>query len=1672
MKRQIFTICKLKYLLYAAVYLIPLNIFAQLSISVTNQQPTCYGFTNGRATVTVTGGRTPYYFQFSTGQQGAYNVHEGIGAGNYTVTVTDADNVRAVYNYTMGQPTQHIVTINPVSGVCGGIGDDYIAVSSGGVAPYTYTWNNGTNGNIITRPTAGGYYVTATDATGCIANGFKEVRPRLNITATAVDVICGGMCDGSVNTTTDGGTPPYRYRWSYGGFTGTVASPLPGGTYTVTVTDANNCTATATATVQEPITLNASLTVNGNICVGNVSATVNGVGGLAPYRYQWSTGATSQTVTGLQQGIYFVTIYDANNCTKDTSVSVSNASLPLTTEVRHLTCSGQHNGSITLHIPSGLGGHQIRWSTGDTTLIINNLTAGTYSVTLTDGAGCVRTASAEVRNGRTLNPEIARTDATCGNLGKATVTNVINGIAPFTYNWSNGATTQTASNLAAGTYTVTVTDSGSCQAIVPVTIHLSSSGNFTVAVNTTNAICTSASGRITISGATGGVAPYTYRLGTSTNTIGIFGGLVAGNYAVSITDSAGCQSVVNAIVRTDNTPLNIEPRVTNTTCGGDNGRIQVTVLNGTRPFTYSLNGVSNTEGIFSSLPANVYMLSVRDSNGCVGNVNNLSVVASPNSDLAANITVNGNICVGNVTATAQGQNGRAPYTYAWSTGSNAQTLTNLQQGNYIVTITDATGCARDTVVRVSNATLVLVTSGQNATCLGVNNGSASVNVPSGLQPFRFAWSNGTTTATLSNVAAGSYNVTVTDAAGCVRNANIEVRNDRTITPTITTVPTPCGGNSGSATVTSVTNGNAPFTYLWSNGNNTQTINSLTSGIYIVTVSENSGCRAIVNAVVNNTNANFAVTLNIVNAACNSSNGTIIVAPRTGGTPPFTFAIGTSSNQSGVFTNLAAGNYTITVRDSRGCQTDTTANVGSGTAPLNVDFNVANTSCGQNNGRIRLNALSGSAPFTFTLNGVSNTTGIFDSLAADIYNILVTDANGCQARINNLNVMASSNSLAANAAVRPAVCSQRNGGITINATGGRAPYTFRLNDTTSNSTGFFNNLRPGNYMIRVQDADGCTVNTPANAVQSVGDVIASFSYTSLRCENNRVRIRFDDRSSLNVLDRTWLFSNGDTSNVLNPETQFGGANATVIYVVRSGEGCTDTIRENLALQTLAIRLPDTIMTCINVPTTVSVTNLNPTSPPTYVWSPSSLLVSGDDADTASVVLNSAGSRQLIVTVRNNLGCEVKDTAIVTAVDRRLDTLLISQNADCQNGLNVQFTNTNTSAGAYTWNFGDGTTATTGSNISHTYRNAGTYTVRLIPNLACLDTIRREVTVQNGAVVSVDAGADRVVCAGNIDLNATTNVTNVVWSRNRDFSNPLSTSTNLTVTPTARQEVYYIRATDGRCTQIDSVVLGNGAIQINRANNVVICSGGNSQVNVTSAVQGDNLTFNWTASPSSGLSVSGANTNAPTVSGTTNGNLIGEITNQYGCQLRDIIPIRVVNLRDSLTVRAQPDTIFKEERTQLSVTNRAGWTYRWTPANTLSNPNISSPIATPTDTTTYVVTVTDQNGCSAQSFVRISVITPNCSNVYVYLPNVFSPNADGTNDKFYVMSDYVKQATLVVYNRWGEEVYRMENVAMSPENGWDGTHNGKGVCPDVYGWYVTGFCLKGEPFFMKGNVTVMK
>jgi gliding motility-associated-like protein len=282
------------------------------------------------------------------------------------------------------------------------------------------------------------------------------------------------------------------------------------------------------------------------------------------------------------------------------------------------------------------------------------------------------------------------------------------------------------------------------------------------------------------------------------------------------------------------------------------------------------------------------------------------------------------------------------------------------------------------------------------------------------------------------------------------------------------------------------------------------------------------------------------------------------------------------------------------------------------------------------------------------------------------------------------------------------------------------------------------------------------------------------------------------------------------------------------------------------------------------------------------------------------------------------------------------------------------------------------------------------------------------------------------------------------------------------------------TDGRCTAIDSIRISNDSVQIRRDTALTLCGGATTgrTATYTSAVTGDVLSYTWTVS--NPLTITGATTGTPTVSGNAAGILTGVIRNQSGCTLRDTMRVNFANLNSIVSVRAMPDTILKGQTSGLVVSpdNMMSWTYKWSPAVGLTDPNIANPTARPDTSTTYSVLVTDRNGCTTTQSARVTVLDPQCGMPFVFVPNVFSPNGDQFNEKFYVHSEYVKECTLIVYNRWGEEVYRVEKNAHMPDLGWDGTHKALPVCPDVYGWYVSGICNEGETFFMKGNVTVMK
>ena len=206
-------------------------------------------------------------------------------------------------------------------------------------------------------------------------------------------------------------------------------------------------------------------------------------------------------------------------------------------------------------------------------------------------------------------------------------------------------------------------------------------------------------------------------------------------------------------------------------------------------------------------------------------------------------------------------------------------------------------------------------------------------------------------------------------------------------------------------------------------------------------------------------------------------------------------------------------------------------------------------------------------------------------------------------------------------------------------------------------------------------------------------------------------------------------------------------------------------------------------------------------------------------------------------------------------------------------------------------------------------------------------------------------------------------------------------------------------------------------------------------------------------------------SPIVKTNTDGTLIGRFSNAFGCTLIDTIPVKVHEVKPKVTASAT--SIYVNDVFTLSATP-PGLTYSWSPPSTVTNPTAAQTPATPKEDTKYVVEVSDAFGCKDTASVFVRVLTPQCAEPFIFIPRAFTPNGDGRNEKVYVRGEYLVEMEFVIYNRWGEEVFSTRDRTQ----GWDGTHKGQPVCPDVYGYYVRGRCKLGEDFFKKGNITILK
>ncbi|EIJ40455.1 hypothetical protein JoomaDRAFT_3515 [Galbibacter orientalis DSM 19592] len=454
-------------------------------------------------------------------------------------------------------------TATPVSCNGGNNGTADLTVT-GGIAPYSFEWSNTATTEDLTGLTAGTYSVTITDANGCTATTSAEVSEPtvLSASITATPVSCNGGNNGTADLTVTGGIAPYSFEWSNDATTEDMIG-LTAGTYSVTITDSNGCTATTSAEVNEPTVLSASIVTTPVSCNGGNNGTIDltVTGGIAPYSFEWSNTATTEDLTGLTAGTYSVTITDANGCTTTTSAEVNEPTvLSASIVTTPVSCNGGNNGTVDLTVTGGIAPYNFEWTNDATTEDLTGLTAGTYSVTITDANGCTATTSAEVSEPTALSASIVTTPVSCngGNNGTIDLT-VTGGVAPYNFEWSNDATTEDMVGLTAGTYSVTVTDANGCTATASVAIVVEDSTkptvvcqDITVQLDTNGNVSITADDIDNGSSDNCGIASMSISQNTFNNT-----NLGDNMVTLTVEDAAGNTDICTAIVTVNEAPSTI-----------------------------------------------------------------------------------------------------------------------------------------------------------------------------------------------------------------------------------------------------------------------------------------------------------------------------------------------------------------------------------------------------------------------------------------------------------------------------------------------------------------------------------------------------------------------------------------------------------------------------------------------------------------------------------------------------------------------------------------------------------------------------------------------------------------------------------------------------------------------------------------------------------------------------------------------------------------------------------------------------------------------------------------------------------------------------------------------------------------------------------------------------------
>ncbi len=1361
---------------------------------------TCFNICNGTASVAPTGGSGGFTYAWTPQPpvgQGTDSV-SGLCLGQWNVTITDSLGCDTTVSFIVNKPapitTSLAFTAANCNGPCTG---QAAAFPSGGTPGFTFFWQpapgSGQGTFYVDGLCAGTTYsLTVTDTLGCDTTetftipDFTPISPNLGTTP----VTCSGDCDGTASLAATGGSGTYTYDWTPAPPSGdslAAANALCAGVYDVVIADSDGCDTTVSILITSPAPIDPVPTVVPIACHGDCNgaislATTGGTGGLT---YSWTpqppVGQGTANVTQLCPGDWTVTITDSVGCDTTMVFSLTDPSvLSVQAEVIQSQCQAC-NGAVTLHATGGGGGYFFAWgppisqTTTDSTQ--TGLCAGIYTVIIGDALNCVTQIAVPISDSDGEDLTVTSDTVTCPTDCDGLVSVAFNCGAPnCAIAWFDGlgtnlnASGNSLSGLCAGLYLVQVTNGSGCLTIDSASV--SAPEPIAALFGTTPVSCAGLCDGTATVGIAGGIAPYQVSWdplpGTGQGTTNV-SGLCAGTYDVTISDAAGCSTTATVLILGPQ-PIDANAVVQDISCAGAcDGSITLNAQGGSGSFSYLWNPQPpNGQGGSSAtqLCAGNYTVTVIDANGCDSTLT--FTIAEPQPLVLDPSATSAHCQVCDGTGAVQVSGGTGSPTITWTdagglvVGSGAS-LTGLCAGIYTVNAQDSNGCSAQTVVVISDATgeALTVTDGQT-TCADNCDGQVSVSFTCSDGPCTISWFDGSGQLLVQNqfgvadLCTGNYFVQVVNNAGCAVIDTATVSPSQQLIPNLTTTPVSCSGDcDGTATVGPV-GGVLPYTYDWGPdpipGDGTPSVSGLCPGAYTLLLADSSGCDTTLNILITGP-APFAVTSQTTQVSCNATCDGAISVIAAGGTGGLSFTwdpVPPFGQGTGVVSGLCAGDRTVTINDSLGCDTAITFTINE-PPPLLVTTASTLSTCGICSGTMSATPSGGTPGYSYnwTQGGsIFGTDSLLTNVCAGLYQVVVSDANGCQVQqavpVNDSDgeILDATSDIV----TCPGAC---DGSVSVVFNCSAPTCAISWLDVLGNPIGetsaTLDTLCPGSYFVQVINGNGClTIDTAF--VSEPQPILPNLSTTQPTCAGE-----CDGTATV-----------GPTGGVApysydwSPDTIAGDSTSNVTglcaggytLVISDSVGCTTNV-DVLIIEPTAITATATLapITCNGAcDATISLVAAGGTGQLEYLWSPDP----GPGQGTDSVFALCAGDWTVVISDTN--GCDTTFTFSITDPPVLLVDMSTSDNlcfGDCAGSASAAVSG-GTAPYTFTWTTAGGGLVAQGDTAVGGLC-AGDYILQVVDTNGCV--LPTPFSIGQGAALQAALAFTGETCNGPCDGVAT-------------------------------------------------------------------------------------------------------------------------------------------------------------------------------------------------------------------------------------------------------------------------------------------------------------------------------